>query len=216
MADDGDYRLSQFYLLRPAGLTYLLSLMVVFDALMRAVDLAWRPAVALSCTVAALLMTLPVALTNLALIYAKYPSGHRLLATLSPTEREVLDWIRAKTDPQDAIAVEPIGRGSIMEGDAFPGGLERLSGRGFIVNYKYIPTDKADLLRWYQLLQARRAFFRGDCSQNARLGADYAVLRLREGTNEAGHCLVPVYSNKEFLIGRVSQAPAGGSPDSPP
>lgn len=92
--------------------------------------------------------------------------------------------------------------GSILEGDPFPGGMERLSGRGFVVNFKYIPTSKPDVVRWYQLLQARRAFFDGECAKNTVLCADYAVFRFRSGRT-AAHCVTTVYSNKEFLIGRV-------------
>lgn len=208
MLDSGSYRLAQFYLLRPAGLTYLLSLMAVVHAAFGTVEPGRQPGLALAGTVTALLLVLPQALGNLALIATKYPPNARLESALSETERGVLGWIRANTRPDDAIAVEPIGRGSILEGDPFPGGLERLSGRGFIVNYKYIPTSKPDLVRWYTLLQARLAFFRGDCGKNGVLGADYAVLRLRDGLRQAEHCVEPLYENGEFLIGRV--LPAGG------
>ena len=203
MLDDGNYRLAQFYLLRPAGLTYLLSLMAVAHVVFGTVETALKPKLALAGATTALFLILPQALTNLALIATKIPPHARLEAALSVTEREVLEWIRTNTLRDDAIAVEPVGRGSILEGDPFPGGLERLTGRGFIVNYKYIPTYKPDLVRWYKLLQARQVFFRGDCSQNGVLDADYAVIRLRDGVQKAGHCVEPLYANEEFVIGKV-------------
>ncbi len=209
--DHGSYRLAPLYVLRPAGLTNLLSLIAVAHAVLGAVEPGRQKRVALAAAAAAALMVLPNALNSLALIATRYPPDARLEAALSDTERDVLSWIRANTEPDEAIAVEPVGTGSILEGDAFPGGMERLSGRGFIVNHKYIPTSKPDLVRWYRLLQARRDFFHGDCGRAAVLGADYAVIRLRDGTLQAAHCVEPVHSNRDFLIGRVLQAEASAA-----
>lgn len=77
-----------------------------------------------------------------------------------------------------------------------------MNGRDFVFNFKYIPTSKPDVVRWYQLLQARRAFFDGECAKNTVLRADYAVIRFRSGIAPAD-CVTIVYSNNEFLIGRV-------------
>lgn len=203
MLDDGRYLLAPFYLLRPAGLICLMSLLALAHMLSELVEQDQRPRLALATCTAVLLLLQPQALGSLAQIVTRYPPHIRLEAALSASERDVLSWIRTNTAPNAAIVVqEAIAGGSILEGDPFPGGMERLSGRGFVVNFKYIPTSKPDVVRWYQLLQARRAFFDGECTKNTALRADYAVIRLRSGT-AAADCVTTVFSNNEFLIGRI-------------
>jgi hypothetical protein len=158
---------------------------------------------------AAVLLVAPQALLNIERMMKDYPAATRMLSALTPDQRGVLDWLSANTAPDDAILVEPRGQGSIFEGDPFPGGLERLSGRGFIVNYKFIPTMKRDLVRWYGLIRARERFFRGDCTANATLGADYAIFLLKDGRGQATACVTPLYSNPGYMIGRVLPLAAG-------
>jgi len=64
-------------------------------------------------------------------------------------------------------------------------------------------------VRWYGLIRARLDFFRGNCAANATLGADYAVLRLKDGWGQAGDCVTPVYSNGSYMIGRVPAIASG-------
>ena len=212
MADNGSFRFAQFYLLRPEGLIYLLSLLLAAQLLFRLADGAVARRLGALAVLASVLLVTPKALTNLERMAKDYPAATRMLSALTPDQRGVLDWLRENTAPGDAILVEPVGRGTIMEGDPFPGGLERLSGRGFIVNFKYIPTAKADLVRWYGLIRARLDFFRGDCAANATLGADYAVFRLKDGWGQAGDCVTEVHRNDGYMIGRVLPN-ASGSED---
>ncbi len=203
MADAGTYRFAHLYLLRPAGFTALLSGLVLARAVFAGLAPDSQPRTGATVLVAVVLMTLPPALYNLGLIATKYPPGNRLYATLSPAERDVVAWIAEETDAQDAILVEPVGTGTILEGDAFPGGLERLTGRGLVVNFKYIPTEKRDILRWYRLIQARQAFFRGDCSQNDLLGGDFAIMRKATGSDAVLSCMTVLRENEGFAFGRI-------------
>jgi len=91
---------------------------------------------------------------------------------LTPNERELVAWLRGNTAPDATVVIEPTAQTDwTVPWLAF----ERLIDRPTLVNFKFVPTQKADIARWYRLVRWRKAVFEGDCGKILQQPADYLV-----------------------------------------
>jgi hypothetical protein len=205
--DSDTHHIAKFLIFRPSALVLLLSCLLLvrrhFPSPERDVT---RLAPASVLLVSAIL--LPGYLQSIGLMIVWAPPSARLEAQMSGPERDVMAWILQETNKDAAILVEPDMPGMRNNlGKVFPLGLERLTGRGLIVDYKNVPSDPRDFVRWYDLLRAREAFFQGDCGQLAILGADVVVFRSRESQERLSACTDLVHSTPGFLVTRTRNLP---------
>lgn len=95
-----------------------------------------------------------------------------LSRTLTANEQELVAWLRGNTPPEATVVIEPTPQTDwTVPWLAF----ERLIGRPTLISFKFVPTQKADIARWYRLLRWRKAVFEGDCGRLSEYPADYLV-----------------------------------------
>ena len=95
-----------------------------------------------------------------------------LTRTLTPDERELVGWLRRHTPPEATVVIEPTAQTDwTLPWLAF----ERLIKRPTLVSFKFVPTQRADIARWYRLVRWRVAVFEGNCARLSEHPADYLV-----------------------------------------
>lgn len=199
--DRDSHVLAKFFLFRPSSPILLLSCLLLARLYIPAVARD-RTMLAASVLCLSLAVLVPGYLNAAARVMA-LPPGSRLVAQLTADQRDIAQWIIAHTEPKSAILTPPVRmRGSNYK-DPLMLGLERLTGRGFIVAFKNVPSDPADFVRWYSRLDAAEKFFRGDCAQLGILRADYVIVPAEGGLDRILSCIEPLYRNGTYVIARV-------------
>ncbi|MEL7540395.1 MAG: hypothetical protein AAGJ51_05785, partial [Pseudomonadota bacterium] len=140
---------------------------------------------------------------------SKLVYGHQPLASmLSPAESDLIAWIDAHTISDSVIVIQPVADDQFMgEGNGVWAGMERLLNRPTLVNFKFVPTDKADLKNWYQLTLWRRTLFAGDCSVIHDYPVDYLITRDTRTRQQLSACVAPVWRGGELSILQVEPEP---------
>ena len=124
-----------------------------------------------------------------------------LTRTLPPNERELVAWLRANTPPDATVVLEPTAQTDwTVPWLAF----ERLIDRPTLVSLKFVPTQKADIARWYRLLRWRKAVFEGDCGKLLQQPADYLVTLDLATLTRVAHCGDTVWTNGSLGVVRVA------------
>jgi putative flippase GtrA len=206
--DRDTHFLAPFYLFRPSALIFLLSCLLVTHNIARSIRPAEAGRVAAAMLIAAVMMVLPKGVIQTGR-FALSAADQRLEASLTPSQTDLVAWLKTHTQTDTAILLEPkqIDKPTGLEGEPPLGGLERLTGRPFIVNYKFVPTDKADLVTWRRRLLARRDFFiSGDCSQLDELQAGIVVFVSPHRLEDLAECVQEVYRNEEFIVSKPREA----------
>lgn len=205
--DSETHYIAKFLIFRPSALVLLLSCLLLVRTHFPAPDRDMSGIAPASLVLVSAILV-PGYLQNVGLMIVWAHPSARLEAQMSAEESDIRHWIARETDRDDAILVEPDMPGMTNHlGKVFPLGLERLTGRGFIVDYKNVPADPRDFVRWYDLIRARHAFFQGDCGQLAVLGADVVVFRSRETLDRLSACTELVHSNARFHVARTRGVP---------
>jgi hypothetical protein len=128
-----------------------------------------------------------------------------LQRTLTPAERELADWLRDHTPETAVVVIEPtLETDGKIRWQAF----ERLIERPTLVNQKFVPSQKADIARWYRLVLWRRAVFGGNCSRLSEYPVDYLVSVSEAKRKWAAGCGDIVWENGPFAVIRVARPPA--------
>ncbi|MEL6830543.1 MAG: DUF6798 domain-containing protein, partial [Pseudomonadota bacterium] len=130
-----------------------------------------------------------------------------LAETLSGRQKDMVSWIKENTSDDAVVLIAPSPRVG-DEGDAYLPwvGMEILLQRPTLVNYKFVPTSKTDVLRWYELLNWRRLLLSGDCTafEGARL--NYVVTRTQNSADALQACGRTVWGHSDFAIVEIDQA----------
>ena len=137
--------LGRFYLFRPASPLLLLGFFLGIAA--------WRPLTIHTPTA----RMFPTAV--ILAIFAVQALTHRYNRREGPPDGPTQDMImavRALTAPSDPILLDPAT-------DRRAGTTRELQ-RQTIVNWKFVPTNPADIYRWWGMIERRAAVFAGDCS----------------------------------------------------
>lgn len=201
--DSQTHLFSAFYMFRPSSLVLLFSL-VGIAVLVREIIVSRFPArLNLVSVVLVAGFLLP---SSLAAISNFVTNPVTLEEQVQPSGRALAEWIAENLEPHESFLLQPPrARPSLAEGGARNPHLsiERLSGRGSIVNFKFVPTAKSDLVRWYRLLEARTLFFAGDCSQVDQLRPDYVFVFEQETFERIRSCGEVVGQVSAFAIIRI-------------
>lgn len=200
--DSNTHHLGKFLIFRPSAFVLLVTCLFLARSVFPMARQR-QTHIGAAITLLIVAIVLPSHLIGAARMMVKFPPATRLESQVTAGQRDVTRWLSANTPPDAAILLEPPSD-FLVEGDV---GMERLSGRGFIVFFKNVPSDTADFVRWYNLLAASRAFFDGDCGQLSLLQADYVVFRSASQPTELGQCTDLIYENEEFQIARARNGP---------
>jgi hypothetical protein len=122
---------------------------------------------------------------------------------LTPNERELIAWLRANTRPDATVVLEPTPQTDwTVPWLAF----ERLVGRPTLVSFKFVPTHRADIARWYRLVRWRKAVFEGDCGKVSEYPADYLVTLSVATLTRVSSCGDIAWANAPYGVVRVARA----------
>jgi len=199
--DRDTHLFSMFYMFRPSALILLLSLIWGITRLLRPVGNNNNGLVAIGLVII-VGVYLPLSIRTIA---QATHGGLPLASMLSTSEAEMVDWIGENTSPGSIVMLEPLNDRP-FKGEGFGAwvGMERLMGRPTLVNYKFVPTDKADLLRWYQLLQWRQSVFDGNCAALQDYPVAYLVARTKGSIGRLKACTELVWRGDNNAILQVS------------
>jgi hypothetical protein len=96
--------------------------------------------------------------------------------------------VRALTPPGDPVLMDPATDNRA--------GTPRLMGRDTVVHWKFVPTNPADIYRWWALIEGRRALFDGHCS--AAPPAARWLVATRQSLPHVAKCGRLVWSNGDY------------------
>ncbi|MEM7329159.1 MAG: hypothetical protein AAF437_10485 [Pseudomonadota bacterium] len=195
--DRNTHTLSILYLFRPSGLILLLTLLSASKWAIHAAGPALR-----GISQIALIAWLSVHFGLFSYAASYLFRGHQpLVAMLTPTEADMVEWVKAHTSPDAVVVIEPLSEQRFLgEGDGVWAGMERLLNRPTLVNFKFNPTDKSDLHRWYILLQWRQALFSGECALIHAQPVDYLIVRQAETEARLTACTKSVWRGDGLSI----------------
>jgi hypothetical protein len=124
-----------------------------------------------------------------------------LTRMLTPGERELIAWVRANTPSNATVVIEPTAETDwTVPWLAF----ERLIGRPTLVSFKFVPTYKADIARWYRLVRWRQAVFAGNCGRLSEYPVDYLVTLNAATLARVAACGDVVWTNDLYGVVRVA------------
>lgn len=170
--DRHTHLLAPLYLFRPNALTLLLLLLILAHWLRRALAPAPERTVAAFALAVAVMFAAPE-LARVAYAVTQGPKVPALMAFEDEDAEALFAWLKANTAREDVVVLEPTPETDSLIGPWV--GFERAIERPTLVNYKFVPTAKPDLVRWYRLIQWRQAVFRGDCGRLDEQPVDYLV-----------------------------------------
>ena len=125
-----------------------------------------------------------------------------LTRMLTPNERELVAWLRGNTPPDSTVLIEPTGETDwTVPWLAF----ERLIDRPTLVSLKFVPTQKADIARWYRLVRWRNAVFEGDCGRISEYPADYLVTLNVATLTRVAVCGEIVWTNGTYGVVQIAR-----------
>ena len=198
--DRHTYFLGPLIPFRPNSLILLLTIMLGALWLRRALDEDGARTVAIIALAIAIGFVVPRAVVFAGhLLSPQLP----LARMLTPNERELIAWLRGNTPPDATVLLEPTPQTDwTVPWLAF----ERLTGRPTLVSYKFVPTHKADIARWYRLLRWRKAVFAGDCARVPEYAVDYLVTLNLATLTRVAACGDIAWTNASYGVVRVAKA----------
>jgi hypothetical protein len=125
-----------------------------------------------------------------------------LTGMLTPDQRELVAWLQGNTPPDATVVIEPTAQTDwTVPWLAF----ERLIHRPTLVSFKFVPTQKADIARWYRLVRWRKAVFEGDCARISEQPADYLVTVDAATLTRVAACGDIVWTNGIYGVVRIAK-----------
>jgi hypothetical protein len=185
--DRSTFVLSQLYLFRPSSVTLFLVLAVGMSTIPE--RLRARRALRQG-SVALVIGYVVVEFVRLVLTLER---PHTL-----PYAKELVAAIEAHSQPGDIVLLEPRN-----EFDARYLRLHRDIDRPTVVSYKFVPTNPADILRWYGLIQRRAALFAHGCSAAFEPRPTLLVVFDAEALERIRDCGPVVWRNGAAAVVRV-------------
>jgi hypothetical protein len=183
--------LGKLYLFRPSSLTLLLAClaaaMLAREALPRGTANLVRRLVALGA----------VALFAWHAAHADAKAARE--QRLSPAMRDAVAAVRRITAPGDVVVVEPV------DDFRFPYvRMERLLDRPTLVSWKFVPTNAAEIYRWWDLWRLRLRLFDAGCAGGTAGIPIRYLLVLHPGTlGRVADCGEVAWSNGTEALVRV-------------
>jgi hypothetical protein len=144
--------LGKFYLFRPSSLILLLWLMMALAVTMALfARRAWLARAAL------------LAITGPAFLYIQTGRVTNDIATgraLDAEKRLLAATVDRTTDPNNVVLIDPAVDMELLD-------FERRTRRPTLVNWKFAPTNDAELITWYRRMELRQALFDNGCGLDA-------------------------------------------------
>ncbi|MEL7033596.1 MAG: hypothetical protein AAGL97_09640 [Pseudomonadota bacterium] len=203
--DRDTHALALFYLFRPSGLILLLS---ILWGLATGIELIkrWRTETVLGALFVALILVATPALHSAARV-VQGPAP--LASTATPAQADMIEWVKQNTEADAVIVMEPVPTMRFMgEAVGIWVGMERLLERPTLVNFKFVPTAKADLARWYALILWRQALFEGACDRITEYRVDYLITRTAGSPDVLSDCTRIIWQSDENMVLAVWPAAA--------
>src|SRR5262245_55055640 len=197
--DRHTYLLGPLILFRPNSLILLLTIMLGALWLRQAISGDGARTLAIITLAVGIGFTVPRAVSFAdTLLSPQLP----LTRTLTPNERELVAWLRGNTPAEATVVIEPTAQTDwTVPWLAF----ERLIERPTLVSLKFVPTQKADIARWYRLVRWRTAVFEGECGRISEHPADYLVT-LNVGTlTRVAACGDVVWTKDTYGVVRIAK-----------
>ena len=194
--------LAMFYMFRPSALILLLSLIWGASRLLSPIWLNRKKRLGPICLMIVVVGYVPPTIRSV----AQTMNGHLPLASmLSTSEADMVNWIKEHTATDAIVMIEPLNDQPFKgEGIGQWAGMERLLQRPTLVNYKFVPTDKADLSRWYHLLEWRQSVFDGNCAVIEEYPVAYLMTRTAESIDRLSACTEQVWQGEQIAILQVT------------
>ncbi|MEO1189156.1 MAG: DUF6798 domain-containing protein, partial [Pseudomonadota bacterium] len=195
--DRDTHALALFYLFRPSGLILLLSILWGLAGCAGLIK-RWRSETVLGSMFVALILVANPAIDSVTrVLHGPAP----LASAATPKQTEMIDWIKQHTEPDAVILMEPVPSAQFMgEAAGIWVGMERLLERPTLVNFKFVPTAKADLARWYALILWRQALFDGACDRITEYQVDYLITRTADSPTRLSACARVVWQGEENMV----------------
>ncbi|MEL7108151.1 MAG: hypothetical protein AAGL99_02700 [Pseudomonadota bacterium] len=201
--DRETHLISMFFVFRPGSLILLLTLVWGLSRIFEVTSIL-RSRQVVSLGLAAVLI---LCADSIAAAMARYAHGPLQLAeSLTTSQSKMVQWVHTHTDEQAVIVIEPLPEAGFFRGERELQwvGMERLLKRPTLVNFKLVPTDKADLARWYNLLHWREAVFAGNCDRLSEHPIHYLMARTPESVERLNRCAHLVWQGEDTAILRVA------------
>ena len=142
--------LGKLFLFRPSSLALLLALTVIIALIFG--QLSEEAAAVKALIVCALVIAFSWTLVK------KNVEWMRHTAAAFPERRELIAAVVAHTAPGDLVLLDPE-----LDGNRDYMTLVRLLPRPTLVNWKFVPTNPAEILRWQSYMDLRRELFANGC-----------------------------------------------------
>lgn len=205
--DRSTHYLGAFFVFRPTALVLFLTLAWTIKTFALP---AWSaPGSRLKLTLVSILSLATVAQFIVGVTGATI-DRQSLAATQSPTTARMIDWIKSETSADSVVLISAASEDRMSEETRKPWlGIERLIQRSTLVSFKYVPTTDAAMLRWYQLLQWREAFFDGSCQTYDNIAVDYLIIAGANTVERVEHCSVTVWNEGDYFVQKVTNLDPG-------
>lgn len=193
--DRHTHAVAPLYLFRPAALTLLVSLLLLGHSALRLLPDVLRAGVSGITIVLLAVFALPDFVENT--FEAATPGT--LVSELDDFQLDLINWVQNNTAPDDPLLFTPWPDEFHIRHNISRLAMERMTGRPTIVDYKFVPTGQADLVRWYRLLKWRDLVFSTSCEAISAYPVAYLVTR---GTYDGDFdsCADPIWKNEQFTV----------------
>lgn len=179
----------KFYLFRPSSIILLLVLSTIFSVRLKErldnTNITLR--LVLGFVIAAFLWT------HVKIDVAKYVSNQTL-----PDIASLVDAVERESKPGEIVLIE-----SKLETEFPYVGLPRRIPRPTLVSWKFIPTNPQDLLRWYDLLEFRKALFKDGCKKSLDYPVRLLLVFRRDTLNSVKNCGKVVWQGESGYLIRL-------------
>lgn len=189
---------SAFYLFRPNKLILLLTLFVVMASVTRYIERTRRETVLVIFAIVAVPFFTQYGLK--AAYKLVVDNKIDILKEYSADQRQMIDWVVQNTNPQDVVLIEDSDEYNM---DNRYAAFESVVGRPTLVNYKFVPTLKSDIYRWYKLITWRRELFSGRCELIDRYPVTYLLFLNQSSVEKLSACSDVVWTNGQYTIARA-------------
>lgn len=184
----------KFYLFRPSSIILLLALSSIFSVKLKEqfdnTNITLRLALGLVITL--------FLWEHVKIDVEKYLNNQSL-----PDIASLVDAVERESKPDEIVLIEPNDEKGKDDTDFPYIGLPRRIPRPTLVSWKFVPTNPQDLLRWYDLLEFRKALFKEGC----KTSLDYPVRLLlvfgRDTLNSVKNCGKVVWQGESGYLIRL-------------
>ena len=196
--DRDTHVLAPLYLFRPAALTLLISLFVLIHGGLRMLPTVLRAGISGITIVLFAVFAVPGFVSDA--VDAVTPET--LASEMDDAQRDLIDWVQGNTARNDPILFAPWPEEFRRRNNISWLAMERMTGRPTFVDYKFVPTGHADLVRWYRLLKWRELVFATGCKEVTTYPVAILIFR-GNYDGKFDECTEPLWANDQFTVLKI-------------